>query len=144
MPKVKDLVSIRDKWKRRTENAGEEYKLGVQNPSKDWATETTKAENAYEAGIRASLALKSFGKGVKQAGTAAWQKGAIEKGPERFAQGVAYAEDKYAKGFDPYRTVIEQTNLPDRGRRGDPKNMQRSINMAKALHDKKVQLKGGV
>jgi len=143
MPKVKALSDIKDKWKRRTENAGEEYKFGVQNPSKDWATETSNAEAAYEAGVRDAMTKKLFGKGVKKSGTANWQKNAIEKGPDRFASGVALADNKYAAGFEPYRTVIEQTNLPERGRRGDPKNMQRSINMAKALHDKKVQIKGG-
>jgi len=143
MPEVKSSALIRAKWKRRTENAGEEYREGVNNPRKSWAAETKKAEPAYEAGIRDSLAKKSFGKGVARAGDEAWKKGATEKGPERFAQGVALAEQKYADGFEPYRQTIESTVLPPRGRRGDPKNMQRSITMAKALHDKRNSLKGG-
>jgi len=143
MPPVKSRDRIKQKWARVTSGAGEEYREGVQNPAKDWAKETAAANAAYKAGIQASLAADSFLKGVNRAGTTAWQKGATEKGPERFAQGVALAEEKYAAGFEPYRVVIEQTSLPARGRRGDPKNMQRSVVMAKALHDKRVQLKGG-
>lgn len=143
MPAVKSRERIKAKWARVTAGAGEEYREGVENPSKDWATETAKANAAYKAGIQASVAADSFLKGVNRAGTSAWQTGAVKKGPERFAQGVALAEEKYADGFEPYRKVIESTNLPARGRRGDPKNMQRSVVMAKALHDKRVSIKGG-
>lgn len=143
MPAVKSRERTKAKWARVTSGAGEEYREGVTNPKKDWAKETSNANAAYKAGIAASVAADSFKKGVERAGTSAWQKGAIEKGPDRFAQGVALAEEKYADGFEPYRKVIESTTLPPRGRRGDPNNMQRSIQMAKALHEKRVQLKGG-
>jgi len=143
MPPIKSLDRIKSKWKRVTEGADAEYLEGVQNPAKDWADETQKANAAYKSGIQASLAADSFVKGVRRAGTSTWQDGAVNKGPLRFSQGVALAEQKYADGFQPYREVIQATNLPARGRRGDPKNMQRSVIMAKALHDKRVQIQGG-
>lgn len=143
MPPIKSLDRIKSKWKRVTEGSGESYREGVENPAKDWKTETAKANAAYKAGIQASVAADSFLKGVNRAGTSAWQEGAILKGPDRFASGVALAEEKYAKGFEPYRRVIEKTVLPARGRRGDPKNMTRSTVMAKALHDERVRIQGG-
>ena len=143
MPPVKSRDRIKEKWARVTAGATEEYRIGVENPAKSWSKETANANDAYKAGIQASLANDSFKKGVERAGDSAWQKGAIEKGPSRFAEGVSLAEDKYADGFEPYRKVIEGTSLPARGRRGDPKNMNRSTILAKALHEKRKQIQGG-
>jgi len=142
MAKIKDTSTIAEKWQRRAGSAGTEYEEGVRNPRADWATETAKAESNYEQGVQAGIQRKSFGKGVKKAGTDTWQKNSISKGPQRYSQGVALAGDKYAEGFAPFAQVIGATNLPARGPKGDPKNIQRVATMAKALHDKKIELEG--
>jgi len=113
------------------------------SPRTDWADATAKAEERYEQGVRESISRKSFGKGVKAAGTSKWQENAIKKGPARFSEGVALGVDNYEKGFAPYREVIARTVLPTRGPKGDPKNIQRVAAMAKALHDAKVSKVGG-
>lgn len=142
MAQIKDLNEIKEKWQRRAGSAGGEYQEGVQNPKKDWAEETAKAEGNYEQGIQKSISRKAFGKGVRRAGTSKWQRNAIEKGPSRYSQGVAQAGQAYADGFAPFAQTIANTNLPDRGPKGDPKNIQRVAVMAKALHDKKISLEG--
>jgi hypothetical protein len=142
MPVIKDLSRISAKWSRVTAGATQEYTEGVQNPRIDWAQATAKAEGAYEKGIQASISRKSFGKGVKAAGSEKWSKGAITKGPARYSQGVTLAQADYEKGFAPYREVIANTNLPARGPKGDPGNIQRVAIMSKALHDKKNSLLG--
>lgn len=142
MANIKAMDRITAKWKRVASGAAGEYEEGVRNPRADWATEAAKAEGAYEAGIRASITRKAFGKGIKSAGTAKWQHGALAKGPGRFSEGVALAEDAYEKGFAPYRAVIERTVLPDRGAKGDPKNIARVAAIAAALHDEKIKKVG--
>ncbi len=139
MPKIRSGSSIGDKWKRRTETAGPEYEAGVRDPKKDWGSATEAAEKNYEAGVQAAIQKKRFGKGVKKAGTAKWQEGAVQKGVPRFGQGVAASGDHYEKGFAPYRDVIERTTLPPRYPKGDPRNFERVKAMGTALHDAKVK-----
>lgn len=142
MPPVKSLARTAAKWTRVTSAAGPEYKEGVENPAKDWETETKAAEARYEQALAESISDKRFGKGVSNAGTSKWQRNAALLGPERFASGVRHAADNYAKGFSPYRDVIERTNLPDRGPRGDPRNIERVRILAEALHSEKLSRLG--
>ena len=139
MPKIRTTAENAAKWKRRTENAGPEYEAGIENPKNDWAENTANAEKNYETGIQTSIQQKRFGKGVKKAGTQAWQEGAKNKGVQRFGQGVALAGDKYEEGFKPYAEVIEKTTLPTRYPKGDPRNYERVKAMGASLHDKKVK-----
>jgi hypothetical protein len=135
---VKPMDRIKRKWVSATQANQGEYEEGIKNPRKDWATETANAEKNYNSGIQASIAQGRFGKGVRKAGTSKWQEKALSKGPGRWASGVALSADDYEKGFAPYRQVLESLSLPDRGPKGDPKNINRVAAVAKALHDKKV------
>lgn len=139
MPAIKDLTKISEKWARQAAGATQEYEEGVRNPRKDWAAETQKANDSYKAGIQKSLADERFKKGVARAGTSKWQKGAIDKGVSRWAEGVAVSTKAYEEGFGPYASVIGRLQLPPRGPKGDPKNIQRVAVIAKALHDEKVK-----
>lgn len=138
MANIKSMDRINAKWQRVTAGAGQEYAEGVANPKSDWKTETVGANASYKAGLQKSIANDSFKKGVEAAGTAKWQKNAMEKGPDRFMQGVGLAGDAYTSGFAPYRAVIAGTTLPARGAKGDPSNINRVAVLAKALHDKKL------
>lgn len=138
MPTVKDPSQAAAKWARRAASAAGEYQEGVRNPKRSWAAATAAAETQYKAGVQAAMARGAFGKGVRKAGDAAWSKGAIEKGPGRFAEGVAVAEDKYRAGYEPYARILTGLTLPERGAKGDPKNIQRVALVAKALHDAKI------
>lgn len=143
MAAIKDLGRITAKWQRVTAGATAEYTEGVQNPRKDWAANTMAANDAWKAGVQQAASQNRFAKGVRKAGNSTWQKAAVEKGPQRFAQGVQLAAEKYEQGFAPYREVIAGLNLPQRGPKGDPANIQRVAVISKALHDKKLSLIGG-
>lgn len=140
MPPIKSLDRISEKWLRQSAVSEASYLEGVQNPTKDWETETLAAEANFEAGIQKAITAKTFGKGVKRAGTDKWQENAIKKGPGRWREGIALSENAYSEGFAPYAEVIRALVLPPRGPKGDPKNIARVAAIAKALHDKKVQL----
>ncbi len=138
MPAIKSTAEIARKWAEVTPGRSGEYDKGVRNPKKDWAKKTADANAAYKEGIQESIAKDRFKKGVEKAGTTTWQKGAVEKGTSRFGPGVAVAEDKYEKGFAPYRDTIEKTALPPRFKRRDPRNIERVVAMVNALSKTKA------
>jgi len=138
MPKVKSMDRIKKNWVTSTQVKQDEYRAGVESPKVDWAEETAKAEKTYNAGVQSAITRGAFGKGVKKKGTAGWKSATLAKGPERWAQGVALAADDYERGFSPYRAVLEALILPERGPKGDPKNINRVAAVAKALHEKKM------
>jgi hypothetical protein len=122
---VKDMARITEKFVRKTGQAGPDYAAGVANPRVDWATATKAAEPNYEAGVAAGIAKKRFGKGVLKAGTAKFQRGAIEKGVPCYPARVALAAGDYATGFEPFRAALQSTTLPPRRARRDPSNLTR-------------------
>ena len=138
MPKVRHIGDIAEKWARVTPTRAGDYRSGVENPKKDWAEEAIAAEDRYTRGVTEAANAGRYGKGVSKAGTAKWKTAAVKKGPSRFAEGVAIARPDYEKGFAPYRDTIESTELPPRGPKGDPANIQRVAAIATALHNKKI------
>lgn len=142
MPAVKSLDRISKKWARVAQASQAEYEEGVRNPRKNWAEETAAAEGRYEQGIQKSITDKRFGKGVRKAGQEKWQRNSVEKGVSRWADGIRLSTDNYESGFAPYRTVIENVKLPERGPKGDPKNIQRVAAIATALHAEKLKRQG--
>lgn len=138
MPAIKSAGEIARKWADVTPRRDADYKAGVQTPMKDWATEAAAAEERYNSGVQDAIGRGAFAKGVHNAGSEKWKKGALEKGVNRWGPGVRVAQPDYEKGFAPYRDTIEQTSLPPRRRTGDPANIERVAAIAAALHAKKV------
>lgn len=130
---IRSIEHIARKFASVTPGRTEDYRVGVENPRRDWGVATAAAESAYEAGVTAAIAKKRFGKGVKAAGTEAWQRGAVEKGTARWGPGVTMAQDKYARNFAPYRDAIERVTLPPRYARRDPRNLERVKSVVNAL-----------
>lgn len=143
MPAVKDLSRISEKWARVAQVSQPEYEAGVRAPRNSWAAQTSKAEANYEKGVQSAISRKAFGKGVVKAGDEKWQKNTLEKGPQRWAQGINLSKAAYEAGFEPFRTVIVNTQLPPRGPKGDPGNINRVAIISKALHDEKLKRAGG-
>uniref|UniRef100_A0A6H1ZWS8 Uncharacterized protein n=1 Tax=viral metagenome TaxID=1070528 RepID=A0A6H1ZWS8_9ZZZZ len=141
MAAIKPLEQSSDKWVRRASVAGPDYQAGVQNPRKAWASAALEGEGNYKAGVTAAAARGAFGAGVRAAGDAKWQKGALQKGPGRFAEGVAIGKDEWNKGFAPYQSAIAAITLPPRGAKGSPQNIQRVAAIAMALRT--LREKGG-
>jgi hypothetical protein len=135
---VPNVSRVAEKWARRAASASGEYQQGVEQSSKSWATAAGAAEKNYVAGVNAAAAAGRFGKGVAKAGDAKWKKGAIEKGPMRYAQGVGVAQADYAGQVGPYLEVIGRTDLPPRGIVGSEANYTRVSTIGKALRAAKV------
>lgn len=138
MAEIRSLSAIRDKWTRVTPGRTEDYKIGVQNPRRDWAQETEAAADTYKAGVDAAHSKGLFSKGVRDAGTSKWQDKALKKGPGRFAEGVYIAGPDYEKGFAPYREAIQSVDLGPRFPKRDPRNIDRVKRIVDALVAKKL------
>lgn len=138
MAEIKSMGAIRDKWTRVTPQRSEDYKLGIQNPKRDWAAETANAEENWKAGIDAAAQKGLFAKGVNAAGSKKWQDKALKKGPGRFAEGVYIAGPDYEAGFKPYHDAIARVDLGPKFPRRDPRNLDRVKRVVDALVAEKL------
>jgi len=135
---VKTAGEIAKKWSRVTSERTEDYEDGVRNPRKDWEKETLAAEDNYEDGVKKAINRKAFGKGVKKTGTARQQQKTIDKGIDRFPEGIRLAEDDMAAGMEPVVRVLSGLTLPKKYAKGDPRNLERVKVIADALHKMKI------
>ncbi len=133
MAEIKSLASIKDKWTRVTPGRSEDYKIGIANPRRDWATAAEGGKENWKAGIDAAANKDLFAKGIAKAGTSKWKSKALAKGPSRFSEGVYLAGDDYSKGFEPYRNAISGADLGPRFPRRDPRNVDRVRRIVDAL-----------
>lgn len=132
-----------EKWQRRASQASADYAAGVQSPRTPWAQAVQAAVPAWEAGIQQAVADGTYAKGATSEAQATWQQRATTLGQQRYAPGIQASRQRYENGFAPYKQVIEATQLPPRGRRGDPANMQRAVVMSAALADARARKKSG-
>ena len=125
MAEIKSISSIADKWTRVTPARSEDYKIGISNPRRDWATEAAAGKDNWKQGIDKAAAADMFSKGIQKAGSSKWKSKALAKGPQRFSEGVYLAGPDYQKGFAPYHDAIAATDLGPRFPRRDPRNLDR-------------------
>lgn len=138
MAEIKSSQAIRDKWTRVTPGRTEDYKLGVQNPKRDWEAEATASKDNWKAGIDQAAAKDLFAKGIAKAGTKKWQDKALKVGPGRFSEGVFIAGPDFERGFAPYREAIARTDLGPKYPKRDPRNLERVKRIVDALIAEKV------
>ena len=138
MAEIKPLNKIASKWGERSAQASDEYKEGVTNPRRSWASAAIAADDARKEGLAAADARDAFVKGVQEAGDAKWKRKSQTLGPSRYRQGVKDAEPEFSKGFAKFHSVIAALTLPPRGPKGSPENIERVRVVADALHEAKV------
>lgn len=141
MANIRATDAIAKKWAEVTPQRVADYEAGIREPRTDWARATAGAEGAWVVGVQDAIRDKRFAKGVTRAGTDKWQRGALEKGTQRWGPGVSLAEDAYAAGFGPFREAIARVTLPPRFARRDPRNLLRVAAIVDAL--KAVKLSQG-
>jgi len=132
------MGQIVDHWKDGAAKGTTRYKEGVKRPKRDQNAAARAAKDLWEAGVLQAIENDLFDKGLERSSTAEWQKGAIEKGAPRFADGVRKSGDRYSDGFSPYHSVIESLDLPDKGPKNSEVNYERARLVGQALHQKKI------
>ena len=138
MPAIKPLNVIAKKWADVTPGRSEQYKQGVLAPKVDWATAAGAAVESMVEGFNAAAGRGAIASGISNAGTPKWKERASTLGASRFGAGVRAAEGEFLKGFSSSHGVIASTNLPPRGPKGSPGNIDRVRVMAEALHNAKI------
>lgn len=136
MPPVR---SRPNKWSEVTSGRSTDYVTGVQNPRTSWAAAAKNAAANQAAGVQKAIAEKRYEKGVTRVGDQKWQGKSLSKGATRFPMGVSEAQGDYDAGFAPYAQVIQNTTLPPRFPKGDPRNIERVKAIAMALRAAKEQ-----
>lgn len=122
---LKPLDKVIEKWKNRATAASADFAAGVQSPLKDWKTQALAAAPAWRDAITQAAGRDAYKTGVAAKDTAFWQKRAIELGAPRYSDGVAKSVDVYKNEFAPFYDALSKIELPPRGARGDPKNLER-------------------
>lgn len=135
---VKAVGMVAGKWKRRASSAGQEYTEGVQSTPRSWQASAKAAEASYKQGVTDAANRGAFGQGIDRAGDARWKKQTLDKGPQRFAQGVDLAEGDYSSRVQPYLDAIGRVDLPAAGPRGAAQNYQRVQRIGEALRKLKT------
>lgn len=138
MPQIKSAADSAQKWATRSAAAGGDYKKGVQQPKRSWATATAESADAWQQGVTEAAGRGAFASGVQAAGDSKWQRKAVQVGASRYSSGVQAAKSDYQAGFAPYAQVIEGVTLPPRGPKGSPSNYGRVQAIGDALHQAKT------
>lgn len=133
MPKTKGVQMSVDKWQRRASVAQPDYLAGVNNPRVPWDQAAKAAENNYRSGVTTAATEGRFGKGISRVGNEKWQRGASQKGPSRFVEGVQLGGGNFQERINMVLSTIEGVTLPARGPKGSPQNYQRITPIGEAL-----------
>lgn len=131
--KLRPLDQIKDKWTRRATAAGPDYQAGIAAPRQPWSQAAIAAKAAWQQGVTDAAGRDAFAKGVAKAGDAKWLKKATELGVARYPEGVSKAVEEYKAGFTPFYDALSKLELPARGARGDPRNIERVKTIVQAL-----------
>lgn len=135
---VKDTGSIAAKFRTRASAAAPDYAAGVQSAGQAWESNTRAAVDSYQQGVQEAIARGAFARGVAAAGASKYTENAVKLGTQRYPTGVQNAEGAYARGVGRFLDVIKGLNLPARGPKGSPANMERANVVARALRAAKV------
>lgn len=133
MAAIKPIEQSSQKWTRRAQVAGEDYRFGVTNPRTPWDTAAIAAEATYRQAVTDAATKGRYSGGIRRVGVEKWRTNATQKGPQRFAEGVQLAEGEWQRGFAPYQAALSSLSLPARGPAGSPQNLQRVQAVSTAL-----------
>lgn len=137
--RLRPLDQIKDKWSRRASAAGPDYQAGLGAPRQPWSQGAIAAKDAWRAGVTDAAGRDAYAKGVAAAGDAKWLKKATDLGVRRYPEGVSAAVEDYKSGFAPFYDALSKIDLPPRGARGDPKNVERVRVIMQTLRSIKTQ-----
>jgi len=136
--KMRPPETLGDRWKNRASAAAPDYQFGVSNPLNDWQANALAAKDAWRQGVTDAASRDAYGKGVAKTPTAFWQKRALELGVPRYPDGITKSVDVYLTNWKPYYDALTKIELPPRGARGDPKNLERVRVIVQTLRNVKT------
>ncbi len=121
---IKDTGALAEKFARRSQGAGADYKSGVQAPRRSQSQEAIAAADRWLGGVTAA-GTTAFTRGLQKSGDEKWQRKASTVGADRYPAGAAAAKGDWASGVAPILDALRSTSLPPRGLRRSPQNIAR-------------------
>lgn len=140
--KVKGAEASAEKWRENAGRAADSYADNAEAAANDWATRTQAAADTFGQAVSAAGIKERFRRGVAKAGAQKYARKIKDVARDRFAPGVAAAEDDYKSGAEPYLATIAGLTLSTRKPRGDPANYRRVEEVGKALNAKRLAMLG--
>ena len=130
---MKSAQASAEKYASRAAGASGDYVEGSQTTSKDQAALAAAAAPIYAQALQASIANKSYERGLQRSGKGKWLDGIVKKGGGRFAEGVMGAQGAYATESARFDTARGAASSTPRAVKGSPANLQRVAVVVNAL-----------
>ncbi len=122
---IKDTGALAEKFGRRAQGAGADYKSGVQSPRRSQAGSAVAQADVWSAAVSSGDAKARFVSNLNKAGDEKWQRKSSTVGADRYPAGAAAAKGDWAAGVAPILDALRSTTLPPRGLRRSPQNIAR-------------------
>jgi len=135
---VKSASEVAQKWADVTPGKAGYYEAEAPAAGAEWEANTVASGGTYKAAISAAGIQDRFVGGVRRAGAAKFARKVKDVGVARYGPGVAAAKADMAAGVEPYLSVLEGLEIPDRGPRGSPANYAIVQKVGDALHKKRL------
>lgn len=135
---VKSASEIAKKWADETPARASYYATEAPLAADEWEKNTIAAGGTYKSSLAVAGIMERFVGGVRKAGAGKFKRKVESVGVDRYAPGVAAAQEDMSKGIDPYIAVLEGLDIPDRGPRGSETNYGIVAVVGKALHKKRL------
>lgn len=135
---VKSASEVAQKWADVTPGKAGYYEAEAPAAGAQWEANTVASGGTYKAAISAAGIQDRFVGGVRRAGAAKFARKVKDVGVARYGPGVAAAKADMAAGVEPYLSVLEGLEIPDRGPRGSPANYAIVQKVGDALHKKRL------
>lgn len=137
---VKDVSASVEKWASRAAAASGLYAEEAEKKADKWVKNAQGAQGNYQQGISAAGVPMRFARGVAKAGSAKFARMIREKGSGRYSAGVSIGKEEYKSDVEPFFSTLAALTLSPRKMRGDPSNLNRVSEVAKALNAKRLAL----
>lgn len=135
---MKSAQAASTKYVERAGQASADYVQGAEGTQRDQAAAAIAAKANYAAGVTAAITRGAYEKGLQASGKAGWLEGVRRKGQNRFAEGVAAGQLKYATNSGKYDAARGAADALPRGPKGSEANYARAKAVGQALRKTKV------
>lgn len=140
--RVKDILTAKKKYQERTAVAVDDYKEGIQRVSNfEELAASENAESTYAQGVQQAVGRKARAAGI-MARRGKWQQNAIQKGVNRYPEGTRIGASEYETRFRPFIEALKTVELPPRGPRRSPANLERVAKIREVMIQVADQQKG--
>ncbi len=138
--RVPSASSTADKWAEVTPGRQKFYATNAPAAASEWEANAKAASKTFIAGVTAGGVERRYSGGIAKAGAAKYARKVTDVGAGRFSSGVSAAKQDFQGGVDPFLAELGTIDVPARGIRGDPTNLQRVSKIATELNKKRLAL----